>query len=178
MSHQQGYHEGWASLYLPLILWSCLHFSLCLFYIFITSWGLRVEQSGVGSLVLSLPWLGWWLRARVDTGWARVDTGCFCVCVGCSPGLLHPSLLTGQVVVRHNLALPHLLCPPIRNGPWGQGAAASRCSIAMNGLEQLQPQSGPWHKQRFDRRRPSLSPSFSSSSCLFMAPVPRLCVLL
>lgn len=25
----------------PLILWSCLHFSLCLFYIFITSRGLR-----------------------------------------------------------------------------------------------------------------------------------------
>lgn len=54
----RGYHEGWASLYPPLILWSCLHFSLCLFYIFITSWGLRVEQSRVGSLVLSLPWLG------------------------------------------------------------------------------------------------------------------------
>lgn len=27
----------------PLILWSCLHFSLCLFYIFITSWGLRLS---------------------------------------------------------------------------------------------------------------------------------------
>lgn len=37
----------------PRILWSCLHFSLCLFYIFITSWGLRL--SGVRSLVLSGP---------------------------------------------------------------------------------------------------------------------------
>lgn len=35
-------HEA-ASLHPALILWSCLHFSLCLFYIFITSWGLRVE---------------------------------------------------------------------------------------------------------------------------------------
>lgn len=39
----------------PLILWSCLHFSLCLFYIFITSWGLRVEGGGGRSLVLSGP---------------------------------------------------------------------------------------------------------------------------
>lgn len=165
----RGYPDGWASLYPPLILWSCLHFSLCLFYIFITSWGLRVEQSsGVGSLVLSLPWLGWRLRARVDTG-------CLCVFVGCS---LRPLFLMGLAVARHKLALPHLLCPSLRSGPWGQGAATSRCSIAMNGLGQPQPQSGPWPKQRCDRRCPSLSPSFSSSSYLSMAPVPRLCVLL
>lgn len=62
-------HEA-ASLHPALILWSCLHFSLCLFYIFITSWGLRVEwgwREGSGAVRHPPDWGrggGWcWLRS-------------------------------------------------------------------------------------------------------------------
>lgn len=51
-----GKHEAVSPSIHPQILWSCLHFSLCLFYIFITSWGLRVEWGGERGLVLSGPW--------------------------------------------------------------------------------------------------------------------------
>ena len=53
-------HEA-ASLHPALILWSCLHFSLCLFYIFITSWGLRVEcgwREGSGAVRHPPDWGG------------------------------------------------------------------------------------------------------------------------
>lgn len=79
----------------------------------------------MGSLVLSLPWLGW--TAGWGPGWTLAISA-FCQLF---PGVLNPVFLIGVVVVRSKLACPYLLFPLIWSGPWGQRAIASQCSLAL-----------------------------------------------